>query len=333
MSYIDNINDNEKAFLDTGFCDNLKKSIDYYMDIIDVFHDAFSMHEPCVSLLIQQKSIFIGHVLISAKNTLYSCYNCCCTGCFSDAYMLLRKYRDDLFFHLYFLACIDDIEKTTGEYCNSENPFNNFINGDGSMDAEKVADGICGYLKIHTNSYDKALDDDQKMNLLACLAWINNTVSELNECEKKKLNCCNYLEFLKQNPQIKKIFRKGLNKNWYSMTNTLNDYTHNNGYKIPIANQVRLSATPDFKEKLDKFVDDVEWITSAFASVYLLIKPSISNSSDYIDYLDVGEKPPLDSQYWVAPVFQEFLEKHIKKCFPWVADYIKNENNYSMIYD
>ena len=39
-------------------------------------------------------------ILISVEQTLESLESCCKLGNFSDAYILLRKYRDDLFFYL-----------------------------------------------------------------------------------------------------------------------------------------------------------------------------------------------------------------------------------------
>ena len=49
-----------------------------------------------------EKSVFSLHrVLISAELTMGSIISCCESACIADAYSLLRKYRDDLFFYLY----------------------------------------------------------------------------------------------------------------------------------------------------------------------------------------------------------------------------------------
>lgn len=45
----------------------------------------------------------ISLILNSIQQTLGSFYACCHLGNFSDAYILLRKYRDDLFFYLYII--------------------------------------------------------------------------------------------------------------------------------------------------------------------------------------------------------------------------------------
>lgn len=49
-----------------------------------------------------EKFVFsLQRVLISAELTMGSIISCCESACIADAYSLLRKYRDDLFFYLY----------------------------------------------------------------------------------------------------------------------------------------------------------------------------------------------------------------------------------------
>jgi len=47
------------------------------------------------------------------------------------------------------------------------------------------------------------------------------------------------------------------------------------------------------------------------------------SSSDHSDYMDIGQQPPVDSQYWVAPFIQEMFDTIIKLKRPDIADEIK----------
>ena len=44
-------------------------------------------------------------IATSCELTADSIISCCESGCMADAYSLLRKYRDDLFFYLYIVVC------------------------------------------------------------------------------------------------------------------------------------------------------------------------------------------------------------------------------------
>ena len=47
-----------------------------------------------------------------------------------------------------------------------------------------------------------------------------------------------------------------------------------------------------------------------FLFLVILVRPLLIMSSDYIDYLDCGDTPPKDSQYWVAPFVLDFVDKY-----------------------
>jgi broad-specificity NMP kinase len=71
---------------------------------IRVFVDSFSFLQfgrDIKFLLPSSKPIFSNGILMSVEQTLGSLEACCRLGNFSDAHILLRKCRDDLFFYLY----------------------------------------------------------------------------------------------------------------------------------------------------------------------------------------------------------------------------------------
>jgi len=47
-----------------------------------------------------------------------------------------------------------------------------------------------------------------------------------------------------------------------------------------------------------------------FLFLLILCSPLSIMSTDYIDYLECGQTPPNDSQYWVAPFIEQFISEH-----------------------
>ena len=64
---------------------------------------------------------------------------------------------------------------------------------------------------------------------------------------------------------------------------------------------------------LDTFNEDLRCILIYHLTLIFGLKDSYMMSSDYMDYIECGESPPDDSQYWVNPVVQEMLNKLIQK--------------------
>lgn len=55
-------------------------------------------------IFVKNKSISLQRISTSLELTMGSIVSCCENGCIADANVLLRKYRDDLFFYLYILT-------------------------------------------------------------------------------------------------------------------------------------------------------------------------------------------------------------------------------------
>ena len=55
-------------------------------------------------VLCGRRTFSLQMITISCELTAGSIVSCCESGCIADAYSLLRKYRDDLFFYLYIVV-------------------------------------------------------------------------------------------------------------------------------------------------------------------------------------------------------------------------------------
>ena len=62
-----------------------------------------------------------------------------------------------------------------------------------------------------------------------------------------------------------------------------------------------------------------------YSFIYIL-HPVYYTASDYISALDMGETPEEGSQYWVASIVQDILDKYIKTHYKAVADYLISRN-------
>ena len=62
-----------------------------------------------------------------------------------------------------------------------------------------------------------------------------------------------------------------------------------------------------------------------YSFIYIL-HPEYYTASDYIFALEMGETPEEGSQYWVASIIQNILDKYIKTYYKAVADYLIDKN-------
>lgn len=75
-----------------------------------------------------------NRILDSASRTIESMRNCCLNANFADAYTLLRKYRDDIFFYVYILAGEKSLDNMQREQKN------------------KFEDNICDWINNQLNN-------------------------------------------------------------------------------------------------------------------------------------------------------------------------------------
>lgn len=92
--------------------------------------------------------------------------------------------------------------------------------------------------------------------------------------------------------------------------NRCNDHTHYNLYRHILLNDGRIHQERIIS--LNNFLHDLDQIFIQHFVYLFYVNEHYMMSSDYADYMDVGETPPNDSQYWVAPYVQTAFDKFIK---------------------
>ena len=253
-------------------CKNTSHLIEQ-LNVIESFLDDFSFLIFGRDHIVCKKYIFsLQRIINSSQATLGSIIECCNCFCLADAYTLLRKYRDDLFFCLYLVTY--DVNVKIGMAQNKN--------------------------KMETNIEQ----------------WCKNSLSNLNISE--------VLATSGTSDNLKDAVRKyGLQKSFDQIGKLLNNYTHGNGYLFYNSNAWSLDEN-DIEKQINDIVSTARYITTTFLFLLILCSPQYIMSTDYIDYLEVGQTPPDGSQYWVAPFVVNFLKNNVemidKNCYEYLKD-------------
>lgn len=210
--------------------------------------------------IIRVSGLINGNIVLdSATRTMESIRYCGMNGNFADAYTLLRKFRDDLFYYVYQLVVADKTDIIKSEKI--------------SADEKNILD------------------------------WANN--------KQKDLHIGSVLKCIASHPYTKNTIKiLGLKESFYKIADNLNNYVHSNGYSFYNEPYSRLVAEKKVEEKCDELAETAIYIMITFLFLVILVRPLLIMSSDYIDYLDCGDTPPKDSQYWVAPFVLDFVDKY-----------------------
>jgi len=277
-----------------------------------------AMRQPIINIIGNKNYILCADFFLATIQTLKSITACCKLGNFSDANVLTRKFRDDLFQYLYIMAATDNIKGLTKEELAQY--FNNGMTEEGFLNA--VAD-LYSILAsgIRKESRDKGID-----------AWFDNTLN--NSCSKEYrynfFKTSAYIEFINKNTLVKFCFDAYLKEQWEALSRRQNNFTHSNGRNFLSANTISIWDKKRAIAMLDQVMDDISLTTAFFLSVLILIKPSYISSSDYVDCLDCGLEPTEGSQYWVAPIVQDYIDEFVTKIHSGLKTYLTKNNPYGM---
>ena len=105
-----------------------------------------------------------------------------------------------------------------------------------------------------------------------------------------------------------------------------NDNAHYNFYKNVLLNDDKI-VNPGREKAMRHLSEDISQLMIYHLSYLFYINEHYMMSSDYRDYLDVGETPPKDSQYWVATFIQNIFNDLIKTFRPDIANLIKDKTS------
>lgn len=186
--------------------------------------------------------------------------------------------------------------------------------GDVNVLIRKMRDDLFLYLYFLEVSNRYSINKTSKHEQNA-IKWVENKIDNLYITD--------ILQFLMRNHQIKTaIIKHQLRDSWEGISQNLNRFVHGNGRSFTNLNYSYFN-----QETIEKLCKDIlfklEYIIAVFMVLLILIRPSLISSSDYMDALTVGIEPEDDSQYFVAPFIQEFINETIMKVNPELKNFLK----------
>lgn len=115
-------------------------------------------------------------------------------------------------------------------------------------------------------------------------------------------------------------------KRYSFLRNRCNDNTHYNFYFNALLNDNAIVNTNRILY-LDKLNNDITNIFILHFAYLFYLNDHYFLASDYVDALDMGLEPEINSEYFVAPFIQEVFDKVIKKNRPDIADEMKKRTS------
>ena len=266
-----------------------------YSEIEDIWYILMALSDSTFSSIeasIGKKGVYwlSCEAIMSVINTVISIDFCCYRGAYSDAYTLIRKYRDDL---MQYLFVLNVIKNTHGL---SEDELKNI-----SLDED-------GLLRMIELDFQILASGVRKSNVeLAMESWMYNDLESV-DCSKMRkefFDTSKYKKYLiSTNDSVAYIMNRFLNSKWKVEDRKLNNYVHTNGIRYLTDNYVYQQK----KEQRDKeLIETVKNITDIFLSVLAVIDSVKMQSLDYLDDVEMGVQPREGSQYFVCPCIVEYM--------------------------
>lgn len=191
--------------------------------------------------------------------------------------------------------------------------------GDIYLLIRKMRDDLFLYLYfIETEERHFCLSDKITKHEKNAMKWMNNNL--------KNLYLDEMISYLRNNKRINKVIKKhNLKDTWIEIKDLLNNYVHTNGKSYAQMNYN--SRNIDFNGQFREIEYIIQYITIVFLVLLILIKPYLVSSTNYVDALEVDCIPEEDSQYWVAPFIQSFIDKYINNFDPDLKEFL-SDNTY-----
>ena len=123
------------------------------------------------------------------------------------------------------------------------------------------------------------------------------------------------------------------NEGFYKELSTrLNDHTHYNSFQYMLWNDGEIHDRHKVRLKLlNQLEEDIRQIFIKHFVWLFAINEHYMMSSDYTDYLEVGQIPPENSEFWVATFVQEAFDAVIKVHRPDLAIALKQSVNMELV--
>lgn len=177
-------------------------------------------------------------------------------------------------------------------------------------------------INTYANLYLKDNINEKEFINQTINSWVKGCVKLpeyrlMNEYIKKsnRLSCVN--SFFYNDKKIREIRER------------CNDHMHFNFYRYAFYNDENIFLK-DRVDILEQFLQDLRLIFTMHFVYMFLINEHYLMSSDYIEYLEMGDIPPEGSESWVAPFIQDIYTEIIFKHFPYLGTVLKKNSKMNL---
>lgn len=304
--------DGEKIIFKDESCKN--EELEEIRVILQCISDNMFM-SPEVGINRQGTYFLSGESITAAENTICSIDFCCTKGFFSDAFTLVRKYRDDIIQYIFVANIIEHMHGLSEEESNEY-----FKSG---LTEESMYAAIIKEVQILSGGNQKSASE------IAIELWLQGKLDRDDYFKERKeyFDTSKYMSFLKDDTDVCILFDQFLQPIWKKTDRVLNNYVHANGRKYIIDNYPSYG---DYARRKNDLITVVRNVTSIFLSILVLVQPNKVQSCDYRDYMECNSKPPEDCQYWVTPIIVEYMDKYFNDINSGLLDFLEKRNKYGM---
>lgn len=137
--------------------------------------------------------------------------------------------------------------------------------------------------------------------------------------------------YIKESPKLLLITKLlSIDDRYKNVRNLCNDHTHWNFFKNLLTNDKNIYSENRIIH-LNNFNFCLQELFIQHMAYLFYLNNHYMLSSDYMDYVECGEIPPDEAQYWVAPFIQEMFDKEIKTHRNDIFNEIKNNTQMQLI--
>lgn len=278
-------------------------------ELYDIFYWFSETTFTSMEMMIEKDGVYIlsCETMMSVTKTLENIDFCCRRGTYSDAYLLIRKVRDDLMQYIFLQNVIKNKNNNEEDIFCQQPEFMSEIMKEAAPLSES--------------------GKEDKDAIQAVKGWIDNSLEEdyNSKLKRKFFDTSKYKSYLlRNNKKTQYILETYFTDKWNIEDRVLNNYVHANGKKY-ISDNYKYHDNKG--EKDIAVIGTIQDIADLFLSLLAVIDSTKFRSSDYSDALGMGVEPIENSQYWVCPIILEYVYKRLDKS---LIAYICNNDEYGM---
>ena len=237
------------------------------------------------------ENMTINGIVLSALRSIGTICDCLNTGHFSDAHVLLRRLRDDLFFYVYLLI---------GYKCDPVHKSSLWIGAARKWFSNK-RDEFEPYKRIQSILSATVFSDKNSKAMTAEYDSKNELEAFFIQGEK---------ELKATIQEFAKHFQLAEKNKEYNIV--LNSSVHGNGSVLQNVNLQLLDymrCDGVFQSQINDVYKMTVFFVLLFLSLLALIRPGALTSNDYVNACDNGDVPEEGTQYYLCPALVLYLRR------------------------